>query len=59
MQCAHRPNPQAFRSPRGVEQTGDFPRWCGSQIHELTSGLGPVIVVLSQDLSGAWVTVSG
>jgi hypothetical protein len=37
----------------------DLPSWRSPRVHELANGLRLGIVLLSQDLSGAWVTVRG
>jgi hypothetical protein len=38
---------------------GDLPSQCSSQVHELANGIRLGTTVLSQDLSGAWVTIHG
>jgi hypothetical protein len=36
-----------------------LPSQCSSQVHELANGIRLGTTVLSQDLSGAWVTIHG
>jgi hypothetical protein len=49
---------RCFKNREGLSN-GDLPSWCYSEVHELANGLRHGIVVPSQDLSGAWVTVHG
>jgi hypothetical protein len=45
-----------FDNPEELNR-GNLPRGCGSRVHELANSLILGTTVLSQDLSGAWVTV--
>jgi hypothetical protein len=56
--CIVRTNPVrgCFDNPEELNR-GNLPRGCGSRVHELANSLILGTTVLSQDLSGAWVTV--
>jgi hypothetical protein len=47
-----------FDNPEGLNH-GYLPSQCGSQVREHANGLRLGNAVLSQDLSGAWITVHG
>jgi hypothetical protein len=56
VQNSHRPRPQVFHEPRGAELR-ELASMCSHGILELANGLRLSTEVLSQDLSGAWVTI--
>jgi hypothetical protein len=45
-----------FDNPEGLNN-GYLPSGRGPQVHELANSLRPGTAVLSQDLSGGWVTI--
>jgi hypothetical protein len=58
VQNSHRPCPQVIHDPGGAELRGLASRR-GPRARELTNGLRLSTAVLSQDLSGAWITIQG
>jgi hypothetical protein len=54
----HRPHPQVFRYLGGAE-LWRLASQHGPRALELANGLRQSTVVLSKDMSGAWVTVRG
>jgi hypothetical protein len=47
---------RCFDNPEGLNN-GDLPSWYSFRVCELANGLRIGTIMLSQDLSGAWVTV--
>jgi hypothetical protein len=55
---SHRPLPQVIREAGGAELRGLASQY-GPRAHELANSLRLSTAVLSQDLSGVWITIQG
>jgi hypothetical protein len=58
--CSVRTDPvlRCFDNLEGLNNRG-MPCWCSLRVRELANGLKPGTTVMSQNLSGAWVTIHG